>query len=1050
MTAETLVQEALSKSPEERAAFLERAFVERPEIREAVEVLLATHGQTDAYANNLPSVSGGSGPSEAATTDFRPLAAAGVTIAGRYTLVEKIGEGGMGEVWVARQSTPVKRSVAVKFIKPGMDSKTVLARFEAERQALAMMDHPNIAKVLDGGLTANGRPFFVMELVKGVPITQYCDAVRLTPRRRLELFVPVCLAIQHAHQKGIIHRDIKPSNVLIALYDDKPVPKVIDFGVAKATGQPLSDETLNTASDGVVGTPQYMSPEQATFNNFDIDTRTDVYSLGVLLYELLTGAPPFSWPELQKRDKLEILRVVREDDPPRPSSKLRTDKALSALSAKRATEPKKLTALLRSELDWIILRALEKDRARRYESANGFAADINRFLGGEPVLAHPPGGFYRLKKFLSKHKGTVAAVVSVAAALLVGLVAFAWQARISRQERDSAISARAETKERADELQKVSDFQAQMLSQIQPTAAGLQLSRDVRTRFDGALAKADIPQPERGKQVDDFVNQWSRINATDAARELIDQTILKPAVGAIDKQFADQPVVAATLRQVLASRYQALGLLDTALSLQKQALATRQDALGEEHPDSLASKASLSSLLAMMGKLAEAEALCHSVLEARRRVLGEDHPDTLSSICDLGALLREEGKYIEADSCLREGVEKHRRVLGDTHPDTLAALDSLGLLLRARGKMDEARPYLHEVLETRRKTLGDNDPFTINSILSFGSLEYDRGNRGEAIVLFREGVEKCRRNLGDAHPQTLSAISDLGTALSDGGKPAEAEALLREALASQQRVLGTDHFQAMTSASNLAVFLVAQGKFAEAEKIAREVLERRRRVLGVNHPDTLVSYNVLAFVLRRQSKRTEAEPYVRQALEIARRVLGEDHQDTFVYIHNMGMLLREQGKLAEAEPYVREVVERGGRKLGPEHRTVLIATTNLAGILIDEKRSQEAVSLLVPAEKSARKVFATDEAWLAFLLRNLGRAHTGLKEFALAETELTEALSLYTKTRGPAHKDTLDCMQAAADLYSVWNAAEPGKYYDQKAQQLQTRLVELKDGKKGK
>jgi len=1050
MTAEDLFQEALSKAPEERAAFLERACAQRPELREALEALLAAHSKTGESQDNPPTEPGSSDPSDVKTTDFRPLAAAGVTIAGRYTLVEKIGEGGMGEVWVAKQTTPVKRSVAVKFIKPGMDSRSVLARFDAERQALAMMDHPNIAKVLDGGLTADGRPFFVMELVKGVPITQYCDAVRHAPRQRLELFVPVCQAIQHAHQKGVIHRDIKPSNVLIALYDDKPVPKVIDFGVAKATGQPLSDETLNTAFDGVVGTPQYMSPEQATFNNFDIDTRTDVYSLGVLLYELLTGAPPFSLPELQKRGKLEILRVVREEDPPRPSTKLSSDKALAELSAKRATEPKKLTALLRSELDWIILRALEKDRARRYESANGFAADINRFLAGEPVQAHPPGGFYRFQKFLSKHKGPVAAGVAVAAALLVGLVASVWQARIARQERDNAIAARAEAKKRADELQKVSDFQAQMLGQVDPTAAGFQLSQDVRAKFDAALAKADISPPERGKQVDEFVNQWNRVNATDAARELIDQTILKPAVGAIDKQFADQPVVAATLRQVLADRYRAIGLFDTALSLQKQALAARQGSLGEEHPDTLASAASLALLLKDMGKRPEAETLSRATLETRRRVLGADHPDTISSLCDLGAVLREEANFAEADACLREGVEKRRRVLGDSHADTLAALDSLGLLLRAEGKLDEARTYLQEALQKRRQTLGENDTLTLTSIESLGSLEYDRGNRTEAIVLFREVLEKCRRNLGDAHPQTLGAISNLGTTLSDGGNPVEAEALMREALASQQRILGADHSHTMNSAGNLAVLLAGQGKFAEAEKMALDVLERRRRVLGVNHPNTLIACNVMGFILRRQGKRAEAEPYVRQTLEIARRVLGEDHQDTFVYIHNVGMLLREQNKLVEAEPYLREVVERGGRKLGSEHRTVLIASTNLAGLLIDTKRFQDTVSLLAPIEKNARKVFATDEAWVAALLTNLGKANAGLKNFALAETELSEAQSIYTKTRGPTHKDTLGCMQAAADLYSAWDAAQPGKQYAQKAQQLKTKLAELKASAKAK
>ena len=327
----------------------------------------------------------------------------------------------MGDVWMAHQTEPVKRTVAVKLIKAGMDSRAVLARFEAERQALALMDHPNIAKVLDGGATPDGRPFFVMELVKGVPITEFCDNRRLTPRERLELFIPVCQAIQHAHQKGVIHRDIKPSNVLVALYDDKSVPKVIDFGISKATGQPLTERTLATGFGSVVGTPEYMSPEQASFNNLDIDTRSDVYALGVLLYELLAGSPPFSRTDLEKIGLLEIFRVIREQEPPRPSTKLSTANTLPTLSANRGTEPARLTRLLRGELDWIVLKALEKDRNRRYETANGLARDIQRYLADEVVEARPPSPGYRLRKFVRRNKGRVVAASLVLFALLAGI-----------------------------------------------------------------------------------------------------------------------------------------------------------------------------------------------------------------------------------------------------------------------------------------------------------------------------------------------------------------------------------------------------------------------------------------------------------------------------------------------------------------------------------------------------------------------------------------------------------------------------------------------------
>lgn len=444
MNEETIFQEALSRSPEERSAFLEQACAGRPGLRAAVEALLAAHAKPGNVLDKLPvdlgqtvdSEPGGAKhditgeftpqPDDASpqsdTANNQPQVDSGLVIAGRYMLMQKIGEGGMGEVWVAKQTEPVKRKVALKLIKTGMDTKAVLARFEQERQALAMMDHPNIARVLDGGMTPTGQPFFVMELVNGLPLNKFCDEMKLTPNHRLELFVPICQAVQHAHQKGIVHRDLKPANILVTLIDAKAVPKVIDFGVAKATAGKITDESMSTQFGAVIGTLEYMSPEQAGFAGEDIDTRADIYSLGVILYELLTGLRPIDAKRLKKSALTEMIRIILEEEPSKPSTRLSTDESLPSLAALRQTEPKKLMALLRGELDWVVMKCLEKDRTRRYETANGLARDIQRYLADEVVEARPPSASYRLRKFVRRHKLQVIAASLVLLTLLGGVV----------------------------------------------------------------------------------------------------------------------------------------------------------------------------------------------------------------------------------------------------------------------------------------------------------------------------------------------------------------------------------------------------------------------------------------------------------------------------------------------------------------------------------------------------------------------------------------------------------------------------------------------------
>ena len=470
MNEETLFEQALCRPPEERTAFLNQVCAGLPELRAAFAELLAAHEKSGNVLDRARAQTVDSGPDQphphaahdqtagpddastdgAYTTEFVTRSTSGNVTAGRFTLQEKIGEGGMGEVWVAKQTEPVKRKVALKLIKTGMDSRAVLQRFEQERQALAMMDHPNIARVLDGGLTPTGQPFFVMELVNGLPLTKFCDEARLTPRERLEIFVPICQAVQHAHQKGIVHRDLKPANILVTMIDGKPVPKVIDFGVAKAIAGKLTDESMSTQFGAVIGTFEYMSPEQAGFSGVDIDTRADIYSLGVILYELLTGLRPFDARRLREAALTEMIRIIREEEPSKPSTRLSTDESLPSMAALRRIAPRNLMAMLRGELDWVVMKCLEKQRERRYETANALARDIQRYLADEPVEARPPSAGYRFSKFLLRNRGPVLAASLVLLALVFGIVGTTVGMIQADRRRVEAVEARAREAKRAE------------------------------------------------------------------------------------------------------------------------------------------------------------------------------------------------------------------------------------------------------------------------------------------------------------------------------------------------------------------------------------------------------------------------------------------------------------------------------------------------------------------------------------------------------------------------------------------------------------------------
>jgi serine/threonine protein kinase len=746
------------------------------------------------------------------------------TVIGPYQLHQVLGHGGMGEVWLAEQKQPVRRRVAIKLIKAGMDTREVVARFESERQALALMNHPAIAKVFDAGSTPEGRPYFVMEYVIGVPITTYCDKHMLTMRQRLALFVRVCEGVQHAHQKAILHRDLKPSNILVGEIDGVPAPRIIDFGVAKATAQRLTADIMFTRVGTIIGTPGYMSPEQADSAGADVDTRTDVYSLGVVLYELLVGALPldFSTTPLD-----QVPRKLREEDPPRPSTKLLTLAGQSSVAAhNRGGDAPALAGQLRGDLDAIALKALEKDRARRYATPAGLAADIGRYLRHEPVSARPPSRAYQLRKLARRNRGLVTSAAAILLTLVAATAVSTREAiRATRAERGAAASLKQSQEETA-KAQAVNSFLQEMLQSADPRSA----SKD---------------DPAAGRDV--------------TVAHVLDQAVRRLDAGSLRAQ----PLVEAAARESLGTTFSGLGRYPEAEREYRAALAIRRAAPGGDDAELANSEANLAEQLTFEDKLPEAEMLQRDALRLRTDLFGPDAVAVGASLTDLAITLRHESKLREAEAALRKGLDidlKNNRAV-----DAASDEHNLGVLLRFEKRPAEAEAMLRRALASHLQAFGPENADTATSMNQLASALQDEGKLPEAEQYARNSLATMRRLEGDQHPDIAVGLNHVASVLKDEGKLDEAEPMFRQALDIGERAWGPDQADMARIETNLGDLLAKRGKLPESERLLRTALRCREKILPSNHPDIFDSEAKLGGVLVQEGRFQEAEPLLLSA-----------------------------------------------------------------------------------------------------------------------------------------------------------------------------------------
>ncbi len=810
---------------------------------------------------------------------------------GAYRIVDLLGVGGMAEVYLAEQTEPVKRQVALKILKPGMDSNQIVARFESERQALALLDHPNIAKIFDGGLTEAARPYFVMEWVKGLPVTEYCDAYRLSVEDRLRLFVNICSAVQHAHNKGLIHRDLKPSNILVGEADGKPLPKIIDFGIAKVTGGTLTDKTVHTRIGQVIGTPKYMSPEQADSTGLDVDTRSDIYSLGVVLYEMLVGVVPVD----PVAAGTSMRSALFETDASKPSTRVTElgDDGASVARA-RSTSPQALRRELKGDLDWVVMKAIATDRARRYATPDALAMDCARYLKHQPVLARPPSAGYLLQRFVRRNRLAFAAFCLLFVAMIVAVVGTSWGML-------RALHAEQRAAEESDIARAVNEF------------------------LNADLLAAVAPSTRRGRGKDVPMRE-----VLDVAAQRIEEA------SAPGGRFADAPRVEAAIRTTLGKTYKSLGEFAAAEPHLTRALRLFEQHPGEGQRELALALGEMGDLSSSMGRYDHAEQFYQDALDTWSRSPGEENQTTLRWMAAQARIFGRQGRANDAEQLLLRTLRVTRERFSDDSPLLLKPMSTLANLYQELGENDKAEAVHLEALGIQERHEGPDSIAMMQTMNNLANVYGSQGRFDEAQPLWARSLELKRRVLGDEHPSTLNTLANMAETREILGDYARAGEMFREVIDARTRTLGPEHPRTLRSRARLAFVTARLGRLADAEAQAMDVSSLLRTTLGPDHPYALETDDIMATILALQGRYREAERILRRVRATLERLYPDDTFNRNLTSAHLGLVLANLGMRGEAETLWNEAVAN----LSPGHAESLLIQRAVVDFLEQWHREQ--------------------------------------------------------------------------------------------------------------